>query len=151
MSSIIEKKSKPRSCTAIVVFVDIVGFSTFAGDRQARIIDDMKDKAVEPVLGALRKSDQAIVLPTGDGLAVGLPMDSNSDEIFQAHVRFLATLIHWAESSTEDKGVILLRIGLHYGPLQLILDFNDRLNMIGETVNMAARAMNAADKGQILL
>ncbi|MBF0323404.1 MAG: hypothetical protein HQL62_10790, partial [Magnetococcales bacterium] len=33
----------------------------------------------------------------------------------------------------------------------LMRDFNDRPNAFGDTVNMASRAMNAADKGQILL
>ncbi len=152
MSTSGENKSfSAANCTAIVVFVDIVGFSTFAGVKQAQIIQDMKDKVVEPTLGDMRRGRQAIILPTGDGLAVGFPMENESEAIFHAHWRFLATLIHWAESTTVQENGVLLRIGLHFGPVQRIQDFNDQPNMIGETVNMAARAMNAADKGQILL
>ncbi|MBF0153120.1 MAG: adenylate/guanylate cyclase domain-containing protein [Magnetococcales bacterium] len=139
--------------SGLVVCVDIVGFSRLASVRQSSLITDLKRSVVDPTLKDARSAGRVIILPTGDGLLAFFPVlnDTDEGELFRIHLCFLATLIHWAENPSGDHRPCLLRIGLHFGPVSLIQDFNDQLNVIGDTVNMTQRTMNAADAGQMLL
>ena len=46
---------------------------------------------------------------------------------------------------------IRLRMGIHSGPVNEILDVNDRSNVAGAGINMAQRVMDCGDAGHILL
>lgn len=155
-------KQKEGEDSGLVVFVDIVGFSTVSVDSQKDAVDALKKWAVNPLLKRLKISkqvrnkqdqDRALILPTGDGLAVCFPISRKRlKTIRKVHLAFLADLLRWAERHNLEAGKpVQLRIGLHFGSITVLKDFNENLNSFGDTVNMAARVMNAADKGQILL
>ncbi|MBV6342110.1 adenylate/guanylate cyclase domain-containing protein [Candidatus Magnetobacterium casense] len=148
-----QSKQKAREDTGLVVFVDIVGFSTVSVENQKKVVTVMDRQVVQPILGTLRKQKKVLILPTGDGMAVCFPVCKEGlRRVRKIHLSMLAALLRWAERHNLEAGKpVQMRIGLHYGPVTLLNDFNGRLNSFGDTINMAARVMNAADKGQILL
>jgi class 3 adenylate cyclase len=52
------------------------------------------------------------------------------------------------EIRTLGEGELSLKIGLHSGPC-IAVDFNDRLDYFGRTVNIAARVQGVAGAGEI--
>jgi hypothetical protein len=48
-------------------------------------------------------------------------------------------------------GPLLLRMGIHLGPVRLVKDLNGQTNIIGDGINAAQRVMSFAEPGQLLV
>ncbi len=46
---------------------------------------------------------------------------------------------------------MLVRIGIHSGPVNEVMDVNERTNITGAGINIAQRVMDCGDAGHILL
>src|SRR5213076_1516567 len=82
-----------------------------------------------------------IRLPTGDGMA--LVFFRSPEEPAQC-----ALEIHAASKSHPH---IQLRMGVHSGPVNQVIDVNDRSNIAGAGIDIAQRVMDCGDAGHILL
>ena len=51
----------------------------------------------------------------------------------------------------KDHPHIKLRMGVHSGPVNRVIDVNDRTNIAGAGINVAQRVMDCGDAGHILL
>jgi hypothetical protein len=51
----------------------------------------------------------------------------------------------------QDHPNLQLRMGVHSGPVDTVVDVNDRSNIAGAGITMAQRVMDCADAGHILI
>src|SRR6266850_3398706 len=127
---------------AHVLFMDIVSYSALPTDQQSRTLTTLQ----EIVLGTAevaraQEENQLISLATGDGMALVFFNDP------------MAPVQCALEISKALKGhpEIKLRMGVHSGPVNEIVDVNERANVAGSGINMAQRVMDSGDAGHILL
>ncbi len=125
-----------------VLFIDIVGYSILSiNDQHA---------AVEKLNGVVRASEQfqraeaedrLLKIPTGDGMA--LIFYTSPEAPVQCAVEISRSL--------KQHPRLLLRMGIHSGPVSGVIDVNERANLTGTGINMAKRVMDCGDAGHILL
>src|SRR2546428_6480306 len=125
-----------------VLFMDIVGFSKFLVDQQSEFTDRLNQivRKTEQFIAA-EGAGKLIRLPTGDGMVL---VFFTSPE---APAR-CAVEIGKALKDREDFG---LRIGIHSGPVNKVVDVDGRTNLAGSGINTAQRVMDCGDAGHILL
>ena len=125
-----------------VLFIDIVGYSRLSIDDQ--------HAAVEKLNGVVRASEQfqraeagdrLLKIPTGDGMA--LIFYTSPEAPVQCAVEISRSL--------KQHSRLLLRMGIHSGPVSGVIDVNERANLTGTGINMAKRVMDCGDAGHILL
>src|SRR5437879_1830872 len=125
-----------------VLFIDIVGYSKLLLKQQSELLRELN----EMVSGTkeFREAESAgklIRLPTGDGMA--LVFRTNPEAPAQCAMEIARTL--------KSHPAIQLRMGIHSGPVNEVVDVNQRANIAGAGINMAQRVMDCGDAGHILL
>src|SRR5438309_7229420 len=133
---------KTRLEIAHVLFIDIVGYSKLLVKQQSELLRELN----EVVSGTkeFRETESAgklIRLPTGDGMA--LVFRTNPEAPAQCAVEIARAL--------KSHPAIQLRTGSHNGPVNEIVEVNQRANIAGAGINMAQRVMDCGDAGHILL
>jgi adenylate cyclase len=122
-----------------IVFTDIVGFTEFTaleGDEAALKLLASQDRVVEEVVG----DSGRVVKTLGDGLL--LWFSDPCDAVRSA----LALQSRFEEESFEEDLPLWVRIGIHFGrPAQRGGD------LIGHDVNVAARIVDLAAPGEVLV
>jgi TolB-like protein/Tfp pilus assembly protein PilF len=125
-----------------VLFIDIVGYSKLLLKQQSELQRELN----EVVSGTkeFREAELAgklIRLPTGDGMA--LVFRTNPEAPVECAVEIARAL--------KSHPAIQLRMGIHSGPVNEVVDVNQRANIAGAGINMAQRVMDCGDAGHILL
>jgi len=144
-----ENESQPRDedqngtmKLAHVLFMDIVSYSVLPTDQQSKVLRSLQEivRGTAEVTRA-QALNQLISLATGDGMALVFFNDP------------MAPVQCALEISKALKGhpEIKLRMGVHSGPVNEIVDVNERANVAGSGINMAQRVMDSGDAGHILL
>ncbi|MEP6956478.1 MAG: hypothetical protein ABI883_06600, partial [Chthoniobacterales bacterium] len=127
---------------AHVLTLDVVAYSTLLIHQQSRVMAELT-KVVRGTrcFRTAEEEGKLTRLPTGDGMA--LVFFGNPEAPLECAMQI----------STELKGhpEVKLRMGIHSGPVNQILDVNDRLNVAGAGIDMAQRVMDCGDAGHILL
>ena len=127
---------------AHVLFMDIVSYSVLPTDQQSKVLRSLQEivRGTAEVIRA-QALNQLISLATGDGMALVFFNDP------------MAPVQCALEISKALKGhpEIKLRMGVHSGPVNEIVDVNERANVAGSGINMAQRVMDSGDAGHILL
>ncbi len=128
--------------TAHVLFMDIVGYSRLPIDEQTSALHILQDivRGTAQVKRA-QAANQLNSIPTGDGMA--LVFFSEPTEPVECALEVGKALKTHPE--------IQLRMGVHSGPVNEIIDVNGRINVAGSGINMAQRVMDSGDAGHILL
>jgi len=116
---------------AHVLFMDIVSYSVLPTDQQSKVLRSLQ----EIVLGTAevkraQATNQLISLATGDGMALVFFNDP------MAPVQCALEISKALKGSPEIK----LRMGVHSGPVNEIIDVNERANVAGSGINMAVAA-----------
>jgi class 3 adenylate cyclase len=127
---------------AHVLFIDIVAYSKLLIDQQTELVKELNEKVRNTE--EFRAADAAgklIRIATGDGMA--LAFFSSPD----APVRCALQLSDAVRQSPRLK----LRMGIHSGPVDKLVDVNERSNVAGAGINTARRVMDCGDAGHILL
>src|SRR5438874_5197827 len=125
-----------------VLFLDIVGYSKRLTDEQQSLIDQLTHVVSSPaVFQKAEGADRLIKIPSGDGMA--LIFYNSPEQPVECAL----------EISRELKGFpeMLVRMGVHSGPVSAVTDLNDRTNAAGIGINVAQRVMDCGDSGHILL
>jgi TolB-like protein/Tfp pilus assembly protein PilF len=127
---------------AHVLFTDIVGYSKLPIDQQSELLGQLNQvvRGTEQFKAA-EAAGKLVRLPTGDGMA--LAFFTSVD----APVRCALEIAEALKSRPRIK----LRMGVDSGPVDQIVDVNDRPNVAGAGINMAQRVMDCGDAGHILL
>ena len=93
-----------------------------------------------------RNPDTTVILPTGDGMAIGFGESSE-------HPLRLAIQLHKALTKYNEhkrgKDKLLIRVGIDTGPVYVIKDLNDRENVWGPGIIMTRRVMDLGGDMQI--
>lgn len=125
-----------------VLFIDVVGYSKLRMNEQLQVLQRLNE-AVESVsiIPRAKAADRLIILPTGDGMAV----------IFFGGVKPHVDAAIELSRAMRTQPDIGLRIGVHSGPVQRVMDINSRANVSGPGINLAQRVMDCGDSGHVLL
>ena len=129
-------ESSGRTLVCSVLFLDIVEYSKKPVADQLQLkqaFNAVLAQALEQVAPRDR-----IILDTGDGAAVTFMGDPEDALFASMAVRDLA-------------GPIPIRLGVNLGPVRLVKDLNDQVNIIGDGINVAQRVMSFAEPGQLLV
>src|SRR3954466_243562 len=127
---------------AHVLFMDIVSYSKLPIDQQSELLGELNRvvRATEQFKAA-EAAEKLVRLPTGDGMA--LAFFTSVDAPVRCALEVAEAL--------KSRQKIRLRMGVDSGPVDLIMDVNDRPNVAGAGINMAQRVMDCGDAGHILL
>jgi TolB-like protein/class 3 adenylate cyclase/Flp pilus assembly protein TadD len=123
-----------------VLFMDIVGFSKLLVDEQSAFSDRLNQ--IVRNTEQFRAADaggKLVRLPTGDGMVLVFFTS------LEAPVRCALEI---AKALNQQFG---LRMGIHSGPVNKVIDVDGRTNVAGGGINMAQRVMDCGDAGHILL
>jgi TolB-like protein/class 3 adenylate cyclase/Tfp pilus assembly protein PilF len=125
-----------------VLFIDIVGYSKLLINEQSDQIQKLKEivRGTERVRVA-EAEGKVLRLPTGDG---GALVFRTSPE---APVRCALEISKELKKHPE----IRVRMGIHSGPVNEVVDLNEQANIAGAGINIAQRVMDCGDAGHILL
>ena len=125
-----------------VLFIDIVGYSKRLINEQSELLQLLNEmvRRAEQVRAADAEG-KLIRLTTGDGMAL---VFRNSPE---APVNCALEL----SRADQEHPELELRMGIHSGPINEVIDVNERANVTGAGINMAQRVMDCGDAGHILL
>ena len=124
-----------------VLFVDIVGYSKLLIEEQKERLRQLTEIVLATAQVGESTNEQLVRLPTGDGMA--LVFRNSSEEPVRCAIEIAQTL----KSHPE----VLVRMGIHSGPVSEVTDVNGRTNIAGAGINMAQRVMDCGDAGHILL
>ena len=144
----------PSEITSVsFFFIDIVGLSDplLSVKKQIEKIEVLN--RLINMCDAFRKTprDKKIVLPTGDGMAIGfllnpeLPLQLS----IQLHRELRKYNRHYNKFGEEVE--IGVRIGLGSGPVFIVNDINNNQNVWGPGIILARRVMDMGDNWHILL
>jgi serine/threonine-protein kinase len=127
---------------AHVLFTDIVGYSKLPIDQQSELLGEL-NRVVRGTeqFRAAEAAGKLVRLPTGDGMA--LAFFTSVDAPVRCALEIAEAL--------KSRPKIQLRMGVDSGPVDQIVDVNDRPNVAGAGINMAQRVMDCGDGGHILL
>lgn len=133
-----------------VLFFDVVGFSKDANNDLMRkcirnIEDSIRDILYEDYNWNERnKSNQLILVPTGDGYAIAFESSMALDKVLDLSIKLYKRIV-----SNLDR--FKVRFGMAKGPCMVHSDLNDKNNIFGFGINMANRVMNIAGENQFLV
>ncbi len=134
--------SSERLEIAHVLFLDFERFTLLPSDRQRRYLVELQDLVRKsPRFQAAESAGELIRLPTGDGMALVF----FGDPVAPAQC---ALELHAVSRSFPH---LLVRMGVHSGPVYRMADINTNLNVAGGGINKAQRVMDCASAGQILV
>ena len=135
------ERSSTKLEIAHVLFMDIVGYSKLPLDQQEAVLRTLQAVvSATPEFLQAQASKAMIRIPTGDGMAVVFFEDA------EAAARCAIEVSRALKSHPE----ILLRMGLHSGPVYRVADINANQNVAGGGINIAQRVMDCGDAGHIL-
>src|SRR6476646_8589841 len=125
-----------------VLFIDIVGYSKLLVNEQSGLLRELN----EVVSGRheFREAEaegKLIRLPTGDGMAL----------VFRTDPEAPAQCALEIARALKEHPRIALRMGIHSGPVNEVVDVNQRQNIAGAGINTAQRVMDCGDAGHILV
>jgi hypothetical protein len=92
--------------------------------------------------------DRKIVLPTGDGMAIGFLLSPESPFQLSTEVHRKLRIYNRGKSNEDIIGV---RIGLSSGPVFIVNDIDNNQNVWGPGIILARRVMDIGDNFHILL
>lgn len=125
-----------------VLFIDIVGYSKLLINQQSEQIQKLKEivRGTEQVCLA-EAEGKLLRLPTGDGGAL----------VFRNNLEAPVLCALEVAKALKSHPEIRVRMGIHSGPVNEVVDLNEQSNIAGAGINMAQRVMDCGDAGHILV
>jgi len=137
-----EMQPDPRLEIAHVLFMDIVGFSKSLINEQSEMLRQLNQLVRSTAqVKAAEAAGKLIRIPTGDGMALGF--FTTPDAPLRCAIEISQAL--------KSLPKIPVRMGINSGPVDEIVDVNERSNLAGTGITMAQRVMDCGDAGHILL
>ncbi len=138
----VESKSDLPLEIAHLLLVDVVGYSKLLVNEQIEVLQELNQivRNTERFRSA-EASSRLSRVPTGDGMA--LLFFQSPEEPVRCALEVSRTL--------QDHHHIQVRMGIHSGPVNRVIDVNDKTNFAGSGMNVAQRVLECGDAGHILL
>lgn len=133
--------STRKNVLGTIMFLDLVGYSKRSVDQQVAIktqFNELVSRAIDGVDASSR-----IMLDSGDGAAICFLGDPEEALVSARLLRDLLRHKYHQKLS--------LRVGLHLGPVRMLKDLNDRVNVVGDGINVAQRIMDFSTANQIMV
>ena len=131
-----------------VLFIDIVGYSKGLINEQSESLQTLKEIVRGTEQFRIAEAEGKLLrLPTGDG---GALVFRNSPEAPVLCALEIARELQ-KHPGSKEKPQLRLRMGIHSGPVNEVVDLNEQANIAGAGINFAQRVMDCADAGHILL
>ncbi len=130
-----------KNVLGTIMFMNLVAYSRYSTDQQVESkarFNELIGKALKGVAEPSR-----IVIDTGDGAAVCFLGDP--EEALQSALLLRGLLVQ------KYGKALSVRMGLHLGPMRMVFDINNRVNVIGDGINVAQRIMDFAQPNQIVV
>jgi hypothetical protein len=142
---------EPGVVDANFFFVDIVGLSDpqLSVEKQIGKIGQLNSLIRSCDAYSKVPKDKKIVLPTGDGMAIGFLLNPELPLLLSMQVHGKLKALNAEIRTPSDH--LSIRIGLSSGPVFVVSDVNDNQNVWGPGIILARRVMDTGDNGHILL
>src|SRR5438094_8239893 len=125
-----------------VLFIDIVGYSKLLINEQSEQIQKLREIVRGTEQFRIAEAQGKLVrLPTGDGAAL----------VFRTNVEAPALCALEISKELKNHSDLHVRMGIHSGPVNEVVDLNEQANIAGAGINMAQRVMDCCDAGHILV
>ncbi len=125
-----------------VLFIDIVGYSKLLINEQSEQIQTLRKIVRGAEQFRLAEAEGKLVrLPTGDGAAL----------VFRTNVEAPALCALEISKELKNHSDLHVRMGIHSGPVNEVVDLNEQANIAGAGINIAQRVMDCGDAGHILV
>src|SRR6266513_1353469 len=125
-----------------VLFIDIVGYSKLLINEQSEQIRTLKEIVRGTEQFRLAQAEGKLLrLPTGDGGAL----------VFRTSLEAPVLCSMEIARALKEYPKLLVRMGIHSGPVNEITDLNEQANIAGAGINIAERVMACGDAGHILV
>src|SRR2546426_2017088 len=125
-----------------VLFIDIVGYSKLLINEQSEQIQTLRKIVRGAEQFRLAEAEGKLVrLPTGDGAAL----------VFRTNVGAPALCALEISKELKNHSDLHVRMGIHSGPVNEVVDLNEQANIAGAGINIAQRVMDCGDAAHILL
>ena len=128
-----------KNVMGTIMFLDLVAYSTHSVDQQVAI-KTLFNELINKAIGGVEESSR-ILLDTGDGAAICFLGDPEEALRSSLLLRDLMLQKYGQKFS--------LRVGLHIGPVRMLMDINNRVNVVGDGINVAQRIMDFSAPNQI--
>ncbi len=137
-----DNEPSPRLEIAHVLSMDLVEYSKLLITEQTAVLSELTHIVKEtPRFRQADADGKLLRIATGDGMSLVFFDDPQGP--IECAVE-IATAI-------KSHPHIRLRIGIHSGPVNHVLDVNDRSSIAGAGIDIAQRVMDCGDAGHILL
>jgi hypothetical protein len=133
-----------RTWLCSILFLDIVDFSSQSQELQMEWKVRL-NHFVHEILDGLPEQER-FILDTGDGAVVCFL--GGPDAVMDPALKIRR---HFVETEPKLPSPMNIRMGINLGPVQLVKDINDRLNALGDGINVGQRVMSFATDNQILV
>src|SRR5437763_12503180 len=125
-----------------VLFIDIVGYSKLLINEQSEQIQKLKQIVRSTEQFRLAQAEGKLLrLPTGDGGAL----------VFRTSLEAPVLCSMEIARALKEYPKLLVRMGIHSGPVNEITDLNEQANIAGAGINIAERVMACGEAGHILV
>src|SRR5216110_721006 len=125
-----------------VLFIDIIGYSKLLINEQSQQIQTLKQIVRETEQFRLAEAEGKLLrLPTGDGGALVFRKSPEAPVLCALEIN----------KALKDHPELRVRMGIHSGPVNEVVDLNEQANVAGAGINMAQRVMDCGDAGHILV
>src|SRR5438094_5296105 len=132
----------PKAEDRQFLIIDVGEYSTLLITEQSRIMSEIKRIVRSTARIQQAGADGELVcVPTGDGIL--LVFFNDPEAPIECAIEISAAIKNHPE--------IRLRMGIHSGPVNQVVDVNERANATGAGIDMAQRVMDCGDAGHILL
>jgi hypothetical protein len=135
------------------IFLDVVKFSKRSAEAQSEIVSRLNSVVIGALPIELTDFElNCILIPTGDGMCIALlKRDLPYDTHIQTALKILQVLDNYNNSIKDETRKFQVRVGINQNTDILVTDINGKLNVAGAGINLAARIMDKADGGQVLV
>jgi serine/threonine protein kinase len=130
-----------KNVLGTIMFMDLVSYSTYSMDQQV-LLKAMFNELIGKAVAGVKESSR-IMLDTGDGAAICFLGDP--EEALQSALLMRDLLVH------KYGRKLSCRVGLHLGPIRMMMDINNRMNVVGDGINVAQRVMDFSKPNVIVV
>src|SRR6266513_1322614 len=142
MAEAADARVSPKLEIAHVLTMDIVEYSKLLITEQSKIMAQLTRLVRETArFRQAETEDKLLRLPTGDGMVLVFFDDPEAPIECASEIG----------AAIKNRRDIPLRMGIHSGPVNQVIDVNDRSNIAGAGIDIAQRVMDCGDAGHILL
>src|SRR6058998_625860 len=125
-----------------VLFIDVVGYSKLLITDQSEQLQKLKEIVRGTEQFRLAEAEGKLLrLPTGDGVALVFRNSPEAPVLCALEI----------SKALKNHSGLHVRMGIHSGPVNEVVDLNEQANVAGAGINIAQRVMDCGDAGHILL